>query len=138
MAGISRRDMLSGGIALSASSILARNAWPRTAAALGHLDAPPAAPSAIAPREQLLFDFDWKFTFGHGSDPAKDQGFGTGQGDFSKTGEFEFSRVKFDNKKWQFDESKWRTVNLPHDWAVELPFVRDDEQQSHGSKPLGC
>jgi beta-galactosidase len=28
-------------------------------------------------------------------------------------------------------------LNLPHDWAVELPFVRDEEQQSHGYKPLG-
>ena len=137
MAGISRRDMLSGGIALSASSILARNAWARTAAALGQLDDPSAATPAIAPREKLLFDFDWKFTFGHGSDPAKDQGFGTGQGDFSKTGEFEFSRIKPDPTKWKFDESKWRTVNLPHDWAVELPFVRDNEQNSHGFKPLG-
>jgi beta-galactosidase len=137
MAGISRRDMLSGGLALSASSVLARNAWARTAAALGHLDDLSAATPAIAPRERLLFDFDWKFTFGHGTDPAKDQGFGTGQGDFSKTGEFEFSRVKFDTSKWQYDESKWRTVNLPHDWAVELPFVRDNEQNSHGFKPLG-
>ena len=28
-------------------------------------------------------------------------------------------------------------LNLPHDWAVELPFVRDEEQNSHGYKPLG-
>ena len=39
--------------------------------------------------------------------------------------------------KAKFDDSKWRTLNLPHDWAVELPFVRDDEQKSHGYKPLG-
>jgi beta-galactosidase len=137
MAGISRRNVLSGGLALSASSILARNAWARTAAAFSHFDDPSAATPAIAPREQLLFDFDWKFTFGHGSDPAKDQGFGTGQSDFSKTGEFEFSKVKPDPKEWKLDESKWRTINLPHDWAVELPFVRDNEQNSHGFKPLG-
>jgi hypothetical protein len=30
-----------------------------------------------------------------------------------------------------------RTLNLPHDWAVELPFVHDEEQNSHGYKPLG-
>ena len=29
------------------------------------------------------------------------------------------------------------TLNLPHDWAVELPFVRDNELESHGFKPLG-
>ena len=40
-----------------------------------------------------------------------------GQGDFAKTGDFDFAKAKF-------DDSKWRTLNLPHDWAVELPFVR--------------
>ena len=86
--------------------------------------------AAVAPREQLLFDFGWRFTFGHGTDPSKDLGFGTGQGDFAKTGDFKFSKA-------DFDDSKWRVLNLPHDWAVELPFVRDDEQMSHGYKPLG-
>jgi beta-galactosidase len=85
---------------------------------------------SIAPREQLLFDFGWKFQFGHGSDSRRDLGFGAGQGDFAKTGEFDFAKGKF-------DDSKWRTLNLPHDWAVELPFVRDDELMSHGFKPLG-
>jgi beta-galactosidase len=28
-------------------------------------------------------------------------------------------------------------LNLPHDWAVELPFVNDKQQASHGFKPLG-
>jgi beta-galactosidase len=86
--------------------------------------------AAVAPREQLLFDFGWKFQFGHGSDPGRDLGFGNSQGDFAKTGDFEFSKAKF-------DDSKWRTLNLPHDWAVELPFVRDEEQNSHGYKPIG-
>jgi beta-galactosidase len=36
-----------------------------------------------------------------------------------------------------YDDSKWRSLNLPHDWAVELPFVWDDSLQSHGYKPLG-
>ena len=86
--------------------------------------------AAVAPRERLLFDFGWKFFQGHGSDPRRDLGFGMGQGDFAKTGEFEFAREKF-------DDSKWRPLNLPHDWAVELPFVRDEELQGHGYKPLG-
>ncbi|MFZ1014684.1 MAG: beta-galactosidase GalA, partial [Terracidiphilus sp.] len=132
MPGISRRDVLYSGLALSASSLVARPAWARSAALLaGEAGADPAAPSlAVAPREHLLFDFGWKFIFGHGTDPARDLGFGYGQGDFAKTGDFEFSKAKF-------DDSKWRTLNLPHDWAVELPFVHDDEQQSHGYKPLG-
>jgi len=132
MSGISRRDLLQSGIALSASSFLARSAWGRAAAMVaGYPQAGSAeALAAVAPREQLLFDFGWKFTMGHGSDPARDLGFGTGQGDFAKTGDFAFSKAKF-------DDSKWRKLNLPHDWAVELPFVRDDEQMSHGYKPLG-
>jgi beta-galactosidase len=125
---LSRRDLLSSGLALSASSLLARSAWGRAAAALSSPSA--SALPALAPREQLLFDFGWKFQFGHGTDPARDLGFGNGQGDFAKTGDFAFS-------KSGFDDSKWRALNLPHDWAVELPFVRDDVQASHGFKPLG-
>jgi beta-galactosidase len=111
---------------------MARSAWGRASALItGYPDAASAeALAAVAPREQLLFDFGWKFQFGHGSDPARDLGFGFGQGDFAKTGEFNFSKAKF-------DDSKWRQLNLPHDWAVELPFVRDEAQNSHGYKPLG-
>src|ERR1700727_18210 len=120
---ISRRGLLRTGIVLSASSVLARRGW--GAVLPGYQDT-----SVEAPREKLLFDFGWKFQFGHGTDPARDLGFGKGQGDFAKTGDFEFAKAKF-------DDSKWRTLSLPHDWAVELPFVRDNELASHGFKPLG-
>jgi beta-galactosidase len=138
MPEITRRDLLASGLALSASSLLARSAWARTVAlpgdvAEGHTGAVPA----VTPREQLLFDFGWKFTFGHGADPSKDLGFGFGQGDFAKTGDFKFAKA-------DFDDSKWRRLDLPHDWAVELPFVHDDARigddvplRSHGYKPLG-
>jgi beta-galactosidase len=130
MPDITRRDLLTSGLTLSASSLVARSTWARTAALLS--SGPTEGPSmvAVAPREQLLFDFGWKFSFGHGSDPAKDLGFGFDQGDFSKTGEFKFAKAGF-------DDSKWRVLDLPHDWAVELPFVHDDQQMSHGYKPLG-
>ncbi len=127
MSPISRRSLLASGAALSASTLLARSAWARAAALVAD-DQKVAA--ALAPREQLLFDFGWKFMFGNSVDPAKDLGFGFGQGDFAKTGDFDFAKAKF-------DDSKWRTLNLPHDWAVELPFVHDDEQNSHGYKPVG-
>jgi beta-galactosidase len=129
MAGISRRELLSSGLALSVSSLVARSAWGRTAAMITGTTSGESQ-AAIAPREHLLFDFGWKFQFGHGSDPARDLGFGNGQGDFSKTGDFTFAKAGF-------DDSKWRALNLPHDWAVELPFVRDEAQTSHGFKPLG-
>ena len=126
MAHLTRRELISSGLALSASSLLVRSAWAQAAAKAAAL---PVAP-ALAPREHLLFDFGWKFQFGHGSDPARDLGFGSGQGDFAKTGDFAFAKAGF-------DDSKWRALNLPHDWAVELPFVHDDVQLSHGYKPVG-
>ena len=129
MSGISRRDLLFSGLAVSASSLIRRSAWARTAELLRAYPGAEAL-AAVSPREHLLFDFGWKFTFGNSADPAKDLGFGYGQGDFAKTGEFEFAKAKF-------DDSRWRTLNLPHDWAVELPFVNDKEQASHGFKPLG-
>jgi beta-galactosidase len=112
--------------------LVARSAWGRTATLLAGYPGPASAEAlaAVAPREQQLFDFGWKFQLGHGSDPARDLGFGNSQGDFAKTGDFDFAKGKF-------DDSKWRTLNLPHDWAVELPFVNDDVQNSHGFKPLG-
>ncbi len=132
MSPITRRDLLCSGVALSASSLIAQSAWARAAALLA---ASPQAASAgalaaVAPREQLLFDFGWKFQFGNGCDPSKDLDFAINQDAFAKTGDFKFARVGY-------DDSKWRSLNLPHDWAVELPFVRDDELQSHGYKPLG-
>src|SRR5690349_24968490 len=114
MSAMSRRDLLFSGLAVSASSLAARSAWARTAELISSYPGAEAL-AAVAPREHLLFDFGWKFTFGNGADPSKDLGFGYGQGDFAKTGEFEFAKGKF-------DDSKWRKLNLPHDWAVELPF----------------
>jgi beta-galactosidase len=131
MPTISRRDLLRSSLitggAVSASSLLAVRAWARADALIA---ASHESETALAPREKLLFDFDWKFTFGNSVDPAKDRGFGNDQGDFAKIGDFEFAKVKF-------DDSKWRSLNLPHDWAVELPFVHDEMQNSHGFKPVG-
>ncbi len=114
--------------------MLPRAAWAGSpaspASALPDEAASAGALPAVAPRERFLFDFGWKFTFGNGNDPSKDLGFGYGQGDFAKTGDFKFAKAGF-------DDSKWRSLNLPHDWAVELPFVWDEEQKSHGYKPLG-
>jgi beta-galactosidase len=128
---LTRRDLLRSGLALSASTLVAGSVG-RAHALLAGYPGPASAEaqSAVSPRERLLLDFDWKFFQGHGSDPLRDLGFGKGQGDFAKSGEFEFATAKF-------DDSKWRPLNLPHDWAVELPFVYDEEQQSHGYKPLG-
>ncbi len=128
---LTRRDLLRSSLALSAAALGAGSVGRAHALLAAYPGAASAeALAAVGPRERLLFDFGWKFFQGHGSDPRRDLGFGMGQGDFAKTGEFEFATGKF-------NDSQWRSLNLPHDWAVELPFVRDEEQQSHGYKPLG-
>ena len=127
-----RRDLLRSGVAVSASSLAAGSFVKRAEALLAAYPeaASSEALSAVAPRERYLMDFGWKFQFGNGCDPAKDLGFGNSQGDFAKSGEFKFATA-------MLDDSNWRSLNLPHDWAVELPFVRDESLQSHGYKPLG-
>src|ERR1700747_1084485 len=123
MTSFTRRDLLRSGLALSASTLAAGSVGrAHGLLAYPHSGASAEASSAVAPREHLLFDFGWKFFQGHAADPLRDLGFGMGQGDFAKSGEFEFATAKF-------DDSKWRALNLPHDWAVELPFVHDDGLQ---------
>nr|WP_315382330.1 beta-galactosidase GalA [uncultured Sphingomonas sp.] len=106
------------------------------AAAPAPADPAVARGAGLAPREVLPFDTGWRFALGHGSDPAKDFDFGYGQSDFAKTGDFKLATT-------DFDDSDWRALDLPHDWAVELPFVHDDRgngdanSRSHGYKPLG-
>jgi beta-galactosidase len=130
MTGISRRDLIYSGLALSASSFIP-SAWAGAAVLAGTPEAAgDSALATIGPREQLLFDLGWKFHFGNVDEPARDFGFGQNQSDFSKMGDFKFARVGY-------DDATWRTLSLPHDWAVELPFVRDEDLQSHGYKPLG-
>ena len=132
MSPCTRRELLQSGIAISASSLFGGATLTRGNESLGAQASVTSgqSTSVTAPREHLLFDFDWKFFQGHASDPARDLGFGKDQGDFAKSGGFEFATEKF-------DDSKWRVLNLPHDWAVELPFVRAEALQSHGYKPLG-
>lgn len=136
MVKITRRSLVGSGIALSASSL-----GPAFAASLrtGKDAAVPdlgQSEAAIAPRERLLFDAGWRFAFGNGDNPAKEFGFGAGQSDFSKTGDFKVATG-------EFSDSAWRALDLPHDWAVELPFVHDDsgsgdsQLRSHGYRPLG-
>src|ERR1700733_13214150 len=103
MQRISRRELISSGLAVTASCLTTHLAWSQAIAADGDtLDATPVrAELAMAPREQLLFDSGWKFVFGDGNDPIKDVDFGFGQSDFSKTGEFAFAKDGFDDSKWR-------------------------------------
>ena len=85
------------------------------------------------PREQLLMDFGWRFAFGHATDPAKDF-------DPAPASEMFNYLTKSGNARGaaqaNFDDSGWRKLDVPHDWAVEAPF---DERGSgsHGYKAIG-
>ncbi|MFZ1073609.1 MAG: beta-galactosidase GalA [Verrucomicrobiia bacterium] len=82
-------------------------------------------------RERLLMDSGWRFAFGHPTDMKKD--FGTGTGYFSyfaKTGNGDGAAAA------NFDDRAWRMLDLPHDWAVELPFDGRGSH-SHGYKAIG-
>jgi beta-galactosidase len=133
MARLTRRDLLRSSLVVSATTLMpgsVRRAQALLGPSAAWAEEQAPVQTAVAPRERLLFDFGWKFSMGNGCDPNHDFAFGADQGDFAKSGGFDFSTEKF-------DDSKWRMLNLPHDWAVELPFVYDDALQSHGYKPLG-
>jgi len=80
-----------------------------------------AATTDASPRERLLLDFGWKFHLGNewgiGQNLAKA---GTGIGPASVV----------------YSDASWRRVDLPHDWAIELPFDAKGDT-AHGSKALG-
>ena len=102
-------------------------------AAASGLPAARAEGSAAEPgrRERLLMDFGWRFAFGNPSDVRKD--FNTGTGYFSylaKTGYGDGAAGA------DFDDRGWRVLDLPHDWAVEVPFDGHGSH-SHGYKAVG-
>ncbi len=41
--------------------------------------------------------------------------------DFNANWQFHYGTVD-DGQSVAFDDSQWRRVNLPHDWAIEGPF----------------
>lgn len=84
-------------------------------------------------RKKINFDRDWKFHIGHAADPAKDFNFKVANL-FSKTGKAEGTAI--DPK---FNDKDWRSIDLPHDWAVELPFEDSPnfDVMAHGYKPVG-
>lgn len=90
---VTRRNLLQSGLAISAASVSTRLGKASECLLQGfHQDTdPPEYLSVLALRERLCFDFDWKFFLGYGTDPVRDLGFGKEQGEFAKTGEFEFS-----------------------------------------------
>lgn len=101
-------------------------------------------------RERLLMDFNWRFTLG---DPA-DAG-----GQFDYPEQEKLHKTEIEDRQLEaelaakridaaavnlggdvsyvqpdFNDKKWRKLDLPHDWVVELPF--DGNNVSHGRKGI--
>jgi beta-galactosidase len=87
--------------------------------------------SIITGRERLLMDSGWRFSLGHSYDMEKDFRHATGYFSYlTKAGYGDGPAAV------NFDDRSWRLTNLPHDWAVELPFDRRGGH-SHGYKAIG-
>lgn len=90
--------------------------------------------SAQQARETILLNNGWKFAYGHAGDMKKDFTHGTEYFTY-------FAKAKSFNQNQgpsseQFNDSTWQTVNLPHDWVVDLPFSKE-ASHSHGYKTVG-
>lgn len=78
--------------------------------------------AAEPPREHLSLDANWKFHLGDDwPDALHLENSGTGSGPAAE----------------RFADAYWRGLNLPHDWAVELPFDWAADG-GHGFKALGA
>jgi beta-galactosidase len=77
--------------------------------------------AADSPREHLSLDTNWKFHLGDDWPNGLR---------LDKAGESGGPAAE------KFNDRGWRTLNLPHDWAIELPFDRNADT-SHGFKPVG-
>jgi beta-galactosidase len=76
---------------------------------------------ADSPRERLLLDPGWRFHLGD---------------DWPNAMHLDKAGASGGPAAASFGDASWRIVNLPHDWAVELPFDAGADG-SHGFKPVG-
>jgi beta-galactosidase len=77
--------------------------------------------AAESPREHLSLDANWKFHLGDDwPDALRLDKAGASAGPAAE----------------KFSDAVWRIVQLPHDWAIELPFD-EHADGSHGFKALG-
>jgi beta-galactosidase len=77
--------------------------------------------AADSPREHLSLDANWKFHLGDDWPDALN---------LAKAGASTGPAAE------KFGDDAWRTLDLPHDWAIELPFDKTADK-NHGFKALG-
>lgn len=130
MTDITRRTVLQLGVAgaglMAAAPMLAHK---------------PASSASANPRQSQLLDSGWRFHLGHAADMSKDFGFGRNQRTYAKAG-----AMTADAALAAFDDGDWANVQVPHDWAVTLPFAEPaapapdktaDAVAAHGFKAIG-
>jgi beta-galactosidase len=100
-----------------------------------------SAAADSTPRRSRLLDTGWRFHLGHASDVDADFGFGRYQRTYAKAGQ-----GTADAAFAKFDDSAWTPVQVPHDWAVSLPFAKPAAPSpketeyavaAHGFKAIG-
>ena len=80
-----------------------------------------AAADTNSPREHLLLDANWKFHLGD---------------DWPNALRLDKAGASGGPASEKFNDTAWRSLDLPHDWAIELPFDKNADT-SHGFKPVG-
>lgn len=73
------------------------------------------------PSQKLLMDEGWKFHLGD---------------DWGLAERLDKAGVNLGPASRTFGDAGWRKINLPHDWAIELPFDSSADM-GHGYKPVG-
>jgi beta-galactosidase len=156
MTQTTRRELLKSGLAATAGLIVsekmfsAPNVEAAPPATENLADSAPGANhdasgiSGESSRQVLLLDYGWRFHLGNANDASEDFRWGSPvrEGTFAKAGQAWIHNKRDNALQHSFDDSAWRVVDLPHDWAVELPFVTPSGPDAfvhaaHGSKPLG-
>ena len=104
---------------------------------VSHAEETRAATAGIPPaptRERLLMDFDWRFSLGNAQDINSDFGFGNTKGSawayLEKQNSQRVTRL-------DFNDSAWKSIDVPRDWGMELGFDLIDVSSSWGFRPLG-
>lgn len=96
------------------------------------------AVAAVAPREQLSLDANWKFHLGD----IPVNSFPGGQGVSLYSADITYDGAKA-GESWGaaargYDDKGWQSVNLPHDWVVEQPFDQNAlKQQGYRQRGIG-
>ena len=78
-------------------------------------------PAADSPREHLSLDANWKFHLGD---------------DWPGALHLDKAGASTGPASEKFSDNFWRSLNLPHDWVIELPFDKNADG-SHGFKAVG-